>query len=266
MPFATNPLDGVRTYFEDDGGNGPPVLVYPGFSDPIAYARQLPLSSGLAGEFRLIFADHRGQGRSDKPHDAASYALPTRTADAVAIVDELGIERVHFLGLSWGARLGFSLGEHAPERLRSLVLCGNQPYAWNTDGPLFRSVSEAIAAGARDGIAAFVETWEEAIGERFPEPGRTWMFDNDPLALQAAFSSAALEGPVSKDLSAWRTPCLIYCGEVDPMFEDAKRGASEIPGALFISTEGEDHFSAERVTGELLPEVIRFFRSVEQPH
>jgi pimeloyl-ACP methyl ester carboxylesterase len=262
MPYVTNPLDGVRTYFEDDGGGGEPLLVYPGFSDPIAYARQLALSRGLAGTYRLIFADHRGQGRSDKPHEAAAYALPIRAADAVAVIDATETERVHLLGFSWGARLGFALGEHAPERVRSLVLCGNQPYAWDTDGPLFRSVSKAIEAGVRDGIAAFVETREEAIGERFSEPGRTWMFDNDPLALQAAFSSAALEGPVSQDLSTWRTPCLIYCGEMDPMFEDAKRGASEIPGARFVSQGGQDHFSAERVSGELLPEVLAFLGSV----
>jgi pimeloyl-ACP methyl ester carboxylesterase len=261
MPFATNPIDGVRTYFEDDGGTGEPLLVYPGFSDPVAYARQLPLTKGLAVEFRLIVADHRGQGRSDKPHDVASYALETRAADAVAIIDAAGLERVRFLGYSWGARLGFALGEHAPDRVRSLVLCGNQPYAWNVGGGMFRAVADAIEAGVRDGTGAFVEKWEEAIGARFPEPGRTWMLENDPRALQAAISSAALEGPVSKDLSGWRVRCLIYCGETDPMFSDAKRGASEIPGAMFVSLGGHDHFSAERVSGELLPRVLGFLRS-----
>ena len=235
MPYSTNPIDGVRTRFEDAGGQGPPVLVYSGFADPLEYARSSPLVQGLGGEVRLVFADHRGQGRSDKPHDVASYALTTRVADAVGVLNALEIERGHYLGFSWGARLGFALGEHAPERLRSLVLCGNQPYAWPLDGPLLRSVRDAVAAGATRGMNAFVESWETSLGERFAEPGRSWMLENDPLALEAAFRSISSEGPVSRDLTSWRIPCLIYAGEDDEMHDDASRAATEIPNAAFVS-------------------------------
>ena len=261
MPFATNPIDQVRTFFEDSGGNGPPVLVYPGFTDPLEYAKTSPLARGLRGEFRLIFADHRGQGRSEKPHDVESYALTTRVRDAIAILDALGIERTHYLWFSWGARLGFAIGEHAPERALSLVLCGNQPYEWPTESPMMRAVTEAVAAGRERGMEALVESWETSIGERFPEPGRTWMLDNDPLALDAEFRSAFLEGPISPDLSRWTTPCLIYAGEEDEMHAGAARAASEIPGAAFVSLPGHTHFSAERVGEELLPRVSAFLRS-----
>jgi pimeloyl-ACP methyl ester carboxylesterase len=94
----------------------------------------------------LIFADHRGQGRSDKPTDVSAYALPTRVADVIAVLDALDINRAHFVGSSWGARLGYALGEHAPERLLSLVLCGNQPYVWNLSSPTADAVAAAIAA------------------------------------------------------------------------------------------------------------------------
>ena len=68
---------------------GSPVLVYAGLADPIEEAQGLPL---------------------------VPYALPTRVADATAVLDELGIDRAHVLGFSWGARLGFAIGEHAPAR------------------------------------------------------------------------------------------------------------------------------------------------------
>ena len=57
MPYATNPVDGVRTYFEDSGGVGSPVLFYTGFADPLEVAKSSVLAQALSGEFRLIFAD-----------------------------------------------------------------------------------------------------------------------------------------------------------------------------------------------------------------
>lgn len=155
MGYANNPIDWVRTFFEDSGGSGAPVLVYPGFTDSLEYPKASPLIHALQQDFRLVFADHRGQGGSDKPHAVAAYALIRRVADAVAVLDVLGIERAHFIGFSLGARLGFAVGEHAPERLLSLALCGNQPYEW-PDGPMLRAVREAVAAGRARGMVALV--------------------------------------------------------------------------------------------------------------
>ena len=109
-------------------------------------------------------------------------------------------------------------------------------------------------------MTAFVETWEASLGMRFEEPGRSWMLENDPLALEAAFRSTSSEGPVSRDLTSWQIPCLIYAGEDDEMHENASRAAAEIPNAAFVSLPGHTHFSAERVAGELLPRVLELFR------
>jgi len=217
----------------------------------------------LSGEFRLIFADHRGQGASDKPRDVAAYALPARAADAVAVLDAVNVDRGHFLGSSWGARLGFALGEYAPERVLSLILCGNQPYGWNLDSPTAHAVTAAIAASRRDGMTGFVETFETALGYRLPEPDRTWILDmNDPAALEAAWQSAQVEGPVSQDLSTWRVPCLICAGEADEMHDDAERAAREIPGATFVSIAGHSHISAfYEADAVLLPHILELLRS-----
>ncbi|MFN2470730.1 MAG: alpha/beta fold hydrolase [Gaiellaceae bacterium] len=263
MPYATNPGDGVRTYFQDAGGAGPPVLFYTGFADPLEVARSSRLARALSGEFRLIFADHRGQGGSEKPRDGAAYALPTRVADAVAVLDALGIERAHFLGSSWGARLGFALGEHAPERVLSLVLCGNQPYAWNLESPTAHAVAAAIAASRREGMKGFVETFEAALSYRLPEQERTWTLEkNDPAALDAAWRSVHDRGPISQDLSNWRVPCLICAGEADEMHDDAKRAAEEIPSAKFVSLAGHSHISAFYEADDLLlPHILELLRS-----
>jgi pimeloyl-ACP methyl ester carboxylesterase len=263
MPYATNPLDGVRTYFEHGGGAGVPVLFYTGFADPLEVAKASPLAQALSREFRLIFADHRGQGGSDKPREASAYALATRVADAVAVLDVLGIDRAHFLGSSWGARLGYALGEHAPERLLSLVLCGNQPYAWNLDSPTALAVAAAITASRRDGMTGFIEAFEAALDYRFPEPARTWTLQkNDPAALEAAWRSVEAEGPAAENLRKWRVPCLICAGEADEMHDEAKEAAAEIPTAKFVSLAGHSHISAFYAADDLLlPDVLEHLRS-----
>jgi pimeloyl-ACP methyl ester carboxylesterase len=263
VPYATNPADRIRTYFEDSGGLGPPVLFYTGFADPLEVAKASRLAQSLAGEFRVIYCDHRGQGGSDKPHDASSYALATRVGDAVAILDTLGIERAHVLGSSWGARLGFAIGEHAPERVWSLVLCGNQPYSWNLESPIANVVARAIAASRRAGMSGFVESFEADLDYRFPEPERTWTIEsNDPAALDAAWESVQSEGAISEDLSSWRVPCLICAGDADEMHEDARRAAAEIPEAMFVSLAGHSHISAFYEADELLlPHVLALLRS-----
>ena len=93
MPYATNSLDGTRVYFEDDGGDGGPVVFHGGFLDSIDEVRESRIALALPAEFRLIYVDHRGLGLSDKPHDPESYSMPLRVADATAVLDELEIER-----------------------------------------------------------------------------------------------------------------------------------------------------------------------------
>jgi pimeloyl-ACP methyl ester carboxylesterase len=257
MPYATNTVDGVRTWFEDDGGEGPDVIFYPGFTEPLAVARANPLVSALEGRCRRIFADHRGHGRSERPHEPDAYALPTRAADVVGVLDALRVGRAHFVGFSWGARLGFAFGEHAPERAASLVLCGNQPYAWRTDLPLVASFSAALADARAGDMARFIARFEELLDFRFPDDVRASLLENDALALDAAWQSAMREGPVSPDLARWRIPCLIYAGALDDMHDDARRGAAEIPTATFISLEGHTHVSAESEVAAVLPHVVR---------
>lgn len=148
MPYARNALDGTGVYFEDDGGDGVPVVFHGGIVDSVPLLRASHIARALQAlpEFRLIYVDHRGVGRSDKPHDQAAYAMPLRVADAMAVLDELGIQRAHFIGTSYGGRLGFGIGELAPERVLSLVVGGQQPYAIDREGPLFRVVAESLLA------------------------------------------------------------------------------------------------------------------------
>jgi pimeloyl-ACP methyl ester carboxylesterase len=265
MPFATNRRDGTRVYFEDDGGRGSPVVLLGGFLDPVELVRTAPLAQALgemADEFRLVFIDHRGHGRSDKPHDAESYAIALRVADVVAVLDELNIRRTHVVGISWGGRLCFGLAEHASERVRSLVIIGQQPYAIDPDGPLARVVGKALVTSKEQGIEALVLAFESIAG-RYPDPVRALYLDCDAAAMRAAWDAALLEGAVSEDLRSWRTSCLICVAADDvDFFDQARRAADEIPGAAFIAIEGTDHLGVDTARVDpVLPAVLRTLRT-----
>jgi pimeloyl-ACP methyl ester carboxylesterase len=253
MPYARNSLDGRRVYFEDEGGRGAPVVLAGGFGESIDLVRSSPVAQALPGdEFRLIYVDHRGHGRSDKPHDPEAYAMPLRVADAVTVLDELGIDRAHFVGMSWGGRLGFGIGEHAPDRALSLVIGGQQPYAW-PDSPLTRIVTEGLAASQAEGMETFTLALEGFWGIRLPDSRRERVQDNDPAALQAAWNAALGEGDVSDDLRSWRVPCLIFIGAGDADFLDqARRAAGEIPNAEFLALQDLDHYAAHTSPEEVL--------------
>lgn len=265
MPYAKNPLDGIRVYFEDDGGKGAPVVLYGGILDSVDLVRESGIARSLQeleDEFRLVFADHRGLGRSDKPHDAEDYAMPLRVADAVAIMDELSIERAHFIGTSYGGRLCFGIGEHAGERVRSLIIGGQQPYAMNPDAPITRSVMGAMEATRAKGIEALVEALEKGGNMRLPENKRARYLENDPQALVAASEAMLGEGDVAPGLKSWSFPCLIFVGSGDADFYDqARRAAHEIPNAQLLAVEGVGHLGAHLQHDTVIPAVLHTLRS-----
>jgi pimeloyl-ACP methyl ester carboxylesterase len=263
--YAMNALDSSRVYFEDDGGEGAPVVILGGFLDPVELVRHSPIPRALQafpGEFRLIYIDHRGHGRSDKPHAPEAYAIPVRVADVVAVLDELAIERAHFIGISWGGRLCFGIGEHAPERARSLVIVGQQPYAIDPAGPLTRALGEAVAASSERGIEALVLAFE-AVAGRYPESVRAVYLASDAAAMRAAFRAVMAEGAVSQNLGAWDVPCLICVAENDvDFFDQARRAAEEIPNAEFVSIGGTDHLGVDTAPVDaVLPAVLRILRT-----
>jgi pimeloyl-ACP methyl ester carboxylesterase len=263
VSYATNALDGSRVYFEDDGGDGAPVVLHGGLLDSVGSVRGSHIAQALPhDEFRLVFVDHRGVGRSDKPHSIEAYAMPRRVADAVAVLDELEIRRAHFIGNSWGGRLGYGIGEHAPDRVLSLVIGGQQPYAIDPDGPLARAVTEALASSRReDSMQAFVDALEAFSDVRFPATLRAQWLDNDAQAIEAAWSAALAEGAISDNLRAWRIRCLIYAavGDTD-FYQQARRAADEIADAEFVSVEDHGHVGAHLQPDPVLPAVLRTLR------
>jgi pimeloyl-ACP methyl ester carboxylesterase len=117
--MPTLDVNGTTLFYEDTGGSGPPLL----FSHGLLWSARMfeAQIAHFQGRFRVIAWDHRGQGRS-ADHDAPSVPVELVTADALALMDTLGLDAVHFAGLSMGGFVGMRLAARHPARVRSLVL------------------------------------------------------------------------------------------------------------------------------------------------
>ena len=118
MPYARS-SDGIRLHYEVLGRHGAPaVLMIQGLgADKHGWDMQRFV---LAARYRVIALDNRGAGRSDKPF--GHYSLEQMAADAIAVLDHVGVDRVHVVGASMGGAISQIVALQYPDRVRSLTL------------------------------------------------------------------------------------------------------------------------------------------------
>jgi pimeloyl-ACP methyl ester carboxylesterase len=106
--------------YESGPSDGPPVLLLHGFpQDHRQFDRILPRLHGAG--LRTYALDQRGYSPGARPIPVAEYNLSEPTADAVAVLDALGIESAHVIGHDWGAQIGWLMAAHHPNRVRTLT-------------------------------------------------------------------------------------------------------------------------------------------------
>jgi pimeloyl-ACP methyl ester carboxylesterase len=249
MPYAEN--RGIRIHYEVEGQESPLVLVH-GFSDSLEGWREYGYIEELKKEHRLILIDVRGHGASDKPHDPEAYGLEQRPADVVTVLDDLGIDEAHYFGYSLGGWVGLGLAKYAPQRIRSLIIGGAQPYGQSME--LYR---QALAGG----IEGWVAVVEKMLGSPASAETKERFLSNDVRALLA---SVANERPdISGILPTTTMPCLLYAGEVDPLCPLVERCASELTNARFFSLPGLNHIQGAVRSDPVLPHVVEFLAKQE---
>jgi 3-oxoadipate enol-lactonase len=119
--MPTLQVNDTSLHYEDSGpGSSGQTIV---FSHGLLWNTALfaPQARALQEKYRCLRYDHRGQGKS-ADSDRRSIDLGTLTTDAVALIDKLVGEPVHFVGLSMGGFVGMRIAARRPELLRSLTL------------------------------------------------------------------------------------------------------------------------------------------------
>jgi len=164
--MATIKVNGVDLNYDLAGPEGAPVVV---FSNSLGSAIDMwdAVVPALAGRYRCLRYDTRGHGGSGSADKAIS--IDELAGDLAGLLDQLGIEKAHIVGLSLGGMTGQALASRSPERVASLALLATAAYLPPLD------FWEMRAATVRaDGPAALVDQviprwFTEAFRERAPE-------------------------------------------------------------------------------------------------
>ena len=120
--LATNPSDGVRVRYEVFGPVDAPrtVVCLPAWSlvDSRVWKMQVPFLARLG--LRVVTFDGRGNGGSDRP--ASGYTVRDFAGDALAVMDDAGVDRAVLLAFSAGARWAALIAVERPQRVEALAL------------------------------------------------------------------------------------------------------------------------------------------------
>ncbi len=132
---------GVRAHVAHAGPqDAPPLLALHGF--PQHWYEWRRVIDALAGEFRVLAMDTRGLGWSSPAPDG-DYRKARIAEDAVALLDDLGVERAVLLGHDWGAWAGFLAAVTAPGRWIGYVATG-VPHPWQPPRAIARTAPRIL--------------------------------------------------------------------------------------------------------------------------
>jgi len=120
VPYVTA-QDGVRLYYEAAGTGLPIVFVHEFAGDHRSYEPQM---RHFARRYRCVAFNARGYPPSDVPADPTRYSQDHARDDILAILDGLGLDRAHVVGISMGGFATLHFGLKYPGRAQSLVVAG----------------------------------------------------------------------------------------------------------------------------------------------
>jgi pimeloyl-ACP methyl ester carboxylesterase len=235
--------------FHRRSGTGEPLLLIQGMSGThLSWGE--PFVAELVGDFDVVTYDHRGIGRSARVDD--EFTIAELAEDAVGILDAVGFETAHVMGISMGGMVAQELALAELARLRTLTLgctyCGG-PGAALMDPADFAALAGALASGNADQV--FRAMWELNLspGFRAAELGRYEAFAAMASALPARRRTVELQlqAIVAHDTQArlpkLELPTLVIHGTADRVLPavNGELIAAVIPGAELELLEEVGH-------------------------
>ena len=224
--------DGCRIHYRFDGPEGAPVLV---LSNSLGTSMAMwdAQMEAFTRYYRVLRYDSRGHGASDAP--AGAYSIDRLGCDLIDLLNQLGLDAVHFCGLSLGGMIGQWLGYRQPSRVRSLVLANTSAYmgpASNWDARIKLVLSQGMAPLAEASISRWFTPAFAAANPDAVAPIHNGLLATTPAGY--AGCCAAVRDMDMRRLGVLNpVPTLVIGGLRDPATPPAASEAlaAEIPGA-----------------------------------
>ena len=232
-------------------------------SSGIMWEQQMPV---LVDSYRVLRYDIRGHGGTAAP--AGPYTLDELGDDAVAMLDALDIERVHWVGLSMGGMIGQNLAIRYPQRLSSLVLCDTTSRLSEQARPLWDArIAMAEKSGMEPLCGETMARWftPPFIAEDGPELKTIReQFLRTPTSGYVGCCHAIRELDYTERLSSIALPVQLIVGAEDPTTPaTALRTIQEkIPGASLTVIDNGSHLCNVEQPAAFDRALMRFLESV----
>jgi pimeloyl-ACP methyl ester carboxylesterase len=256
--MAIAKVNSVDLYYEDHGSGDPLLCIMGLAADSTAWLLQVP---AFAEHHRTITFDNRGVGRSAKP--AGPYSIHQMADDAAGLLDVLGIDRAHVLGVSMGGMIAQELVLRHPDRVRGLVLACTYPEPdaeveqrreftlTQLGGSITAQGEVKIDLSTIDPLALFQHLLPLVFSEEFIRTDLMKLMRLFGGALQYGFSMEAILAQVEAVMTHKATdrlhqiasPTLVLTGDADRLISPANSDviARHVPGAKLVKIPGGSH-------------------------
>jgi pimeloyl-ACP methyl ester carboxylesterase len=268
-------VNGFRMHYAE-AGDGEPLILQHGWPQHWwMWRNQIPV---LAERYRVIAPDLRGHGWSEAPR--RGYEKRQFAADAIALMDELGIDRARYVGHDWGAVAGYHLGSHHADRFERIACLGAPP-PWRKTPPQPDLIAVTLAyqgllaapllggLAVRNGFPEVVMKAGRQLGEFSPEELRVYRAALDEpghdnasvqtyrVALTKELPTALRDGNRNMHVSV---PLLVVLGG-EEMFKkllDAERIGEHADDVRIELIDGSGHFMLEEAPDTLNELLLEF--------
>lgn len=259
MPYAD--LNGQRIFYEDSGGDGPPIVLGHGFLMDLEMFD--PQVRALVPEFRVIRFDGRGFGQT--PGGDRPFSYWDLADDCAMLLSHLGIERAVVGGMSQGGFLSLRFALRHPDRVKALVLidtaadlddertlAGHQMIldTWKTQGPVNPLLHQiaALILGPPERFEDWLAKWRKMPQDALVLPGRCLLERDD----------------ITARLSEIRCPALVVHGAED-MAIQIHRGEALVKGLSgckgFVRVDAAAHAPNLTHPERINPALLEFLRT-----
>jgi pimeloyl-ACP methyl ester carboxylesterase len=209
----------------------------------------------------------------------APYSVADMAADALGVLDALGIARAHVVGVSMGGMIAQRIALAAPQRVRSLTSIMSSSGARHLPGPRAHVLQALLSRPQGRGEAAIVAHYvklfraigspgfpldDQQLRERILVGARR---NYHPAGTARQMAAIAADARRADELARIQAPTLVIHGKDDPLvpFACGQDTARRIPGARLVAIEGMGHDLPPGVVERILAPLLAHLQPVEQP-